>query len=119
MRCALVFLFSFLTIAPLAVCPLAQAESVSNFVKNEEKIREEMVTISRELGVTCSECHKVTNFSDNSKKTFKVGLDHMKLTQMLRENGMDGKKGPTATCYMCHRGKLKPDYLEPASAKAR
>lgn len=97
---------------------LAWAESVPTFVKQEEKIREEMVTISRELGITCSECHNVQNFSDNSKKAFKVGLEHMKLTQMLKENGLDGKKGPTATCYLCHRGKLKPDYKEPEQAKA-
>lgn len=94
------------------------AESVTAFVNNEEQIREQMITISRELGVTCTECHKVTNFADGSKKTFKVSLDHMKLTQMLKENGMDGKKGPEATCYMCHRGKLRPDYKEPSPTKA-
>lgn len=118
MRCALkitlILLFS-LHPGPLFV---AKAEPISGFVTKEEKIREEMVVISRELGVTCNECHRVTNFSDSSKKTFKVSLNHMKLTQMLKEQGMDGKKGPMATCYMCHRGKLKPDYLEPASAKA-
>lgn len=96
----------------------AFAESVKAFVDNEERIREQMITISRELGVTCTECHKVTNFADGSKKTFKVSLNHMKLTQMLKENGMDGKKGPEATCYMCHRGKLRPDFKEPAPAKA-
>lgn len=97
---------------------LTSAESVPKFVKKEEKIREEMVTISRELGVTCTECHNVQNFTDDSKKSFKVGKEHMKLTQMLKENGFDGKKGPAATCYMCHRGKLMPEYKEPASAKA-
>ena len=106
----LIFLFLFL--------PQAMAESVEKFISKEEKIRQEMVVISRELGVTCTECHKVTNFRDSSKKTFKVSQDHMKLTQMLKENGMDGKKGPMATCYMCHRGLLMPDYKEPASAKA-
>lgn len=94
------------------------SQSVTSFVSEEERIREQMITISRELGVTCTECHKVTNFADGSKKTFKVSLDHMKLTQMLKQNGMDGKKGPEATCYMCHRGKLMPDYKEPASKKA-
>lgn len=95
------------------------AQSVTQFVTTEEKIREEMITISRELGVTCTECHKVQNFKDDSKKTFKVSKEHMKLTQMLRENGFDGKKGPQATCYMCHRGKLVPDFKEPLSSKAQ
>ncbi len=97
---------------------LAQAESVTQFVTKEEKIREEMITISRELGVTCTECHNVTNFREDSKKSFQVGKEHMKITQMLKDNGFDGKKGPMSTCYMCHRGKLRPDFKEPTPDKA-
>ncbi|WII73621.1 photosynthetic reaction center cytochrome c subunit family protein [Bdellovibrio sp. 22V] len=97
--------------------PKAHSESVTKFVTKEENIREQMITISRELGVTCTECHNVQNFRDSSKKSFKVGKEHMKLTQMLKENGFDGKKGPMSTCYMCHRGKLMPDYKEPANNK--
>nr|BFD62269.1 hypothetical protein BdHM001_09500 [Bdellovibrio sp. HM001] len=108
----LLTLFLSLSIQP------AQAQSVSKFVTNEEKIREEMIGISRELGVTCNACHNVQNFKADDKKAFKVSKEHMKLTQMLRDNGLDGKKGPKATCYMCHRGKLMPDYKEPANAKA-
>lgn len=109
----LLFLILIFIPAPLP------AQSVTQFVTTEEKIREEMITISRELGVTCTECHKVQNFKDDSKKTYKVSKEHMKLTLMLRENGFDGKKGPQATCYMCHRGKLTPDFKEPPSNKAQ
>lgn len=94
----------------------AQSEPIAKFVTTEEKIREEMITISRELGVTCTECHNVQNFRDDSKKSFKVGKEHMKLTQMLKDNSFDGKKGPASTCYMCHRGKLMPDYKEPSAS---
>ena len=95
----------------------AFAEPIDKFVSNEEKIRSEMVTISRELGVTCTECHNVSNFQDGSKKSFQVSKEHLKITEMLKQNGFDGKGGnPQATCYMCHRGKLLPDYKEPASA---
>lgn len=97
---------------------MTEAESVTKFVTKEEKIREQMVDISRELGVTCTECHNVSNFASDEKKTFKVSKEHMKLTQMLKDNGFDGKKGPESTCYMCHRGKLHPDYKEPAANKA-
>lgn len=107
-----------LSILMTLLVPQAQAEPVSKFVTNEEKIREEMIVISRELGVTCNACHNVQNFKADDKKSFKVGKEHMKLTQMLRDNGLDGKKGPKATCYMCHRGKLVPDYKEPVNAKA-
>lgn len=102
----------------LFLVPRAHSESVTKFVTKEEKIREEMVTISRELGVTCTECHNVQNFTDDSKKTFKVSKEHMKLTQLLKDNGFDGKKGPMSTCYMCHRGKLRPDYKDPETHKA-
>lgn len=103
----LLFLFSLLLVATKA-----QSESVNDLVSKEEKIREEMITISRELGVTCTDCHSVRNFKDDSKKNFKIGKEHMKLTQLLKDNGFDGKKGPASTCFMCHRGKLTPDYKE-------
>lgn len=91
----------------------AQAESAQNLKKSEEKVREEMIVISRQLGVTCTECHNVQDFKNGDKKTFKVGLEHIKLTEMLRENGMNGKSGrPEASCFMCHHGKLRPDYKE-------
>lgn len=102
----------------LLTCSWAQAEPVSKFVTSEEKIREEMVVISRELGITCTTCHNLQNFKSDEKKAFKVSKEHMKLTQMLRDGGLDGLKGPKATCYMCHRGKLIPDYKEPVRAKS-
>lgn len=71
-----------------------------------------MVVISRHLGVTCTECHNLKNFRDDSKKAFKVSLEHMKWVELLKANGMDGKNAPEATCYMCHRGLLQPAYKE-------
>jgi hypothetical protein len=94
-----------------------QAETVTQFVTKEEDIRENMIRISRELGVTCATCHNVQNFKADDKKTYQISKEHMKITQMLKESGFDGKKGPAANCFMCHRGKLTPDYKEPAAAK--
>ncbi|MGE5085199.1 MAG: photosynthetic reaction center cytochrome c subunit family protein [Bacillota bacterium] len=108
----------FLSVGLLFLGSFTEAEPVSKFVTKEDKIRDDMVVISRQLGVTCTECHNVSNFANDEKKSFKVGKDHMKLTQMLKDNGFDGKKGPMASCYMCHRGKLVPEYKEPQSAKA-
>lgn len=90
----------------------AAAESAIGLKKSEEKVRAEMVVISRQLGVTCTECHNVQNFKSDEKKSFRVSLEHMKITQMLREKGFDGKKGPEASCYMCHRGDLRPSFKE-------
>lgn len=96
-----------------------QAETVTQFVTKEETIRENMIRISRELGVTCATCHNVQNFKSSDMQTYKVSKEHMKITQMLKENGFDGKKGPAANCFMCHRGKLMPDYKEPSAAKIK
>ncbi len=93
----------------------AKADSAQSLKRSEESIREEMLTISRQLGVTCTECHDVQNFKNDDKKAYKIGLEHIKLVEVMRNHGMDGKKGPEATCYMCHRGKIRPDYKEPAS----
>lgn len=108
-----------LLVSSFFLLPEGHSQSATKIVTQEEKIRDEMVKISRELGVTCTECHNVSKFSDDSKQAFKISRDHMKITQLLKERGFDGKKGPESTCYMCHRGKLKPDFKEPASAKAQ
>lgn len=98
---------------PLMLSPQADAQSAKKVKNQEEDLRAYMVTISRQLGVTCTTCHNTDNFRSDEKRQFKVGKEHMKLTQLLLDNGMDGKKGPRADCYMCHRGKLMPEYKEP------
>lgn len=96
----------------LILSPKGHTESASKIKVKEEQVRKEMIVISRQLGVTCTECHNVQNFASDEKKLFKVAKDHMRIVETLRGNGFDGKKGPEATCYMCHQGELKPDYKE-------
>lgn len=96
----------------LILSPKAHTESAAKLKTKEELIRQEMLVISRQLGVTCTECHNLQNFTSDEKKSFKISKDHMRITETLRANGFDGKKGPEATCYMCHQGKLTPDYKE-------
>jgi hypothetical protein len=99
-------------IVMLILSPSGHSESASKLKLTEEKTREEMVVISRQLGVTCAECHNVQNFASGEKKTFKVAKDHLRIVETLKQNGFDGKKGPEATCFMCHQGDLHPDYKE-------
>jgi hypothetical protein len=91
---------------------LVDAQSASKLKSQEEEIRQSMIVISRQLGVTCTSCHKTDNFKSDEMKNFKVAREHMKITQLLIDNGFDGNKKPKADCYMCHRGKLVPDYIE-------
>lgn len=93
----------------------AHAQSPSQIKLEEEKMREVMVTMSRQLGVTCTACHNTENFKSDQNPSFKIAREHMKITQLLIDGGMNGKSGPKADCYMCHRGQLKPAYQEKIS----
>lgn len=83
------------------------ADSSEKFKTEQEIIRVQMVQLSRELGVTCTECHSSKNWKDGSKANFKIAKEHMKTVQILRSNGFNGKTGPEASCFMCHQGKMK------------
>lgn len=101
-----------LTIGLIMTSSLVYAESPQTIKSNEEAVRLEMLAISKQIGVTCTECHNPNNFREDLKKSYKIGLSHIKITNILREHGFDGKRGPEATCFMCHQGKLKPNYLQ-------
>ena len=75
---------------------------------NEQKIREEMLRLTKELGTTCAECHNLSNFKSSDRPSFKIAAQHMQVVTVLKANGFDGVKGPLASCKMCHRGELKP-----------
>lgn len=105
---AVLMLTGFLTVTLSA----ARAQTPAKLKSEEEQMREVMVVISRQLGVTCTACHNTDNFKSSEKQSFKTAREHMKLTQLLIDSGMNGKSGPKADCYMCHRGELKPDYKE-------
>lgn len=93
--------------------PQAHAQSAKKVKSQDEEMRQSMIVMSRQLGVTCTTCHNTENFKSEEKVPFKVAKEHVKLTQLLIDNGMDGKNShPKADCYMCHRGTLRPDYRE-------
>ena len=81
----------------------------------EIKVRDYMIEISRQLGVTCNYCHDVKNFRTNEMKTWKTGKDHIRIVELLNSKGF--VNGPKADCYLCHRGKVVPDYKEPTILK--
>lgn len=92
---------------------LATPQTPDKIKKTEEDVRQEMIKISRQLGVTCTECHSTKNFKSDEKPNFKVALVHMKIVDMLKQHGLGGKGAePEASCYTCHRGQLKFEYKE-------
>ncbi len=101
-------LFSaFLCLGVLLIATHGNTNSAEVFKKEQEIVRVQMVQMSRELGVTCIECHSTKNWKDGSKATFKIAKDHIKTVELLRGSGYDGKKYPEASCFMCHQGRLK------------
>jgi len=91
----------------------AFAQLPSQLKAQEQIVRAQMLTMSRQLGTTCNTCHNPKNFASNEKANFKISKDHLRLVQLLIDNGMDGQSGrPKADCYLCHRGELKPHYKE-------
>lgn len=87
---------------------LVQAQELEEIKTQEQIVREQMLRISKELGVTCSTCHNLKNYKDASLKPFQVSVDHMHAVDLLRKQGFDGIKYPQANCYICHQGKLIP-----------
>lgn len=103
---------AMLLVLLLAATPLLEAKPE---VDADMKIREQMVQISRELGVTCTYCHNSENFKDAKNKNFAIAHDHMRITQVLNsDQGFKGK--PKVTCYVCHQGEAKFDYDAGAGA---
>lgn len=100
-------------ILTLLAAPIGRSESARDLKLDEDAVREQMLQITKELGTTCTECHKINDFKDAAKPGFQVGLRHMKLVAVMKANGFDGKKDPEANCYMCHRGQLRPPARPP------
>lgn len=79
-----------------------------------EKLKGEMKTISRSLGVECDKCHVVKPTRDMSLDTEgkKSGRSMLSMLKKMNENVLTAdflgrKRGIEGTCYMCHKGKWK------------
>lgn len=100
--------FALLLFFAIQISWFSGAQTPEKIKSNEDAIREQMILISKQLGVTCNHCHNTDNFRSDKMPTFKVALEHMKLTQLLIDNGLNGRTAQKADCYMCHRGQAKP-----------
>jgi hypothetical protein len=104
--------FSFLVIL-LVAFQFSPSHSAPKKEDPDLAMREYMLKISRQLGVTCNHCHNVKNFKDESMPTWKIAKEHMKAVHLLNTEGFTSPRAPRADCYMCHQGKAKYQYTEP------
>lgn len=86
----------------------SKAVTPTQVKKKEDEVRKQMLQISKDLGVTCTYCHNVKNWKEDSKPEWKIASEHIKLMDSIRTFSMNGKDKPTETgCFMCHRGEAK------------
>ncbi len=117
------WVFAFVVMTLLHPKPASSEGTASNSGADAKtsdadlKMREYMVNISRQIGVTCNHCHNVSNFKSDKMSAYKISKHHMKLVDILNVQGMGGVKTSKVDCYMCHRGKIVPDYKEPTKHK--
>lgn len=114
----LVFVFSILVLGGREISRVHAQSKVSEktagkVTDQDLQIRESMIKMSRQLGVTCNHCHDVSNFKSDKMSAFKISKHHMKLVDILNVQGLGGVKTGKVDCYMCHRGKAVPDFKEP------
>lgn len=91
--------------------PTGSKDSFYKYSEATETTKKEMLEISRHLGVTCIHCHDLNNYRLADKKEFKVAKNHMEIVRELKKHR--DSLGGTPNCYLCHRGKAKPDFIEP------
>jgi hypothetical protein len=90
--------------------PLARAQGsrLHSSKPDEQQVKRlRMLSISKQLGVTCVHCHNLKDFRDGSKAAYKVGLEHIRITDWLNSKAGLNKK-PTIDCIHCHRGDIRP-----------
>jgi hypothetical protein len=114
-----VFLLTLIAALP-AICqdqPAAAPKMAEDVYKNIQifkgvpaaRLPDVMKNFSRWLGVSCDTCHVPKEFEKDDKPQ-KVAARRMML--MVRKIGQDnfGDRNPV-TCWMCHRGSLKPESM--------
>tara|TARA_B100001248_G_scaffold262195_1_gene256657 strand:- start:20239 stop:20595 length:357 start_codon:yes stop_codon:yes gene_type:complete len=82
-------------------------------IEADMAMREYMVDISKQLGVSCNYCHNVNNYKDTSMPTYAISKQHMRIVHMLNTEGFVGKNAMKVDCYMCHQGRAKFKYKMP------
>jgi hypothetical protein len=60
------------------------------------------------LGMQCSSCHDVKDFSSDAKSEKIVARKMLKMMTEVNEKYFAEPKAKQVTCYMCHRGKEEP-----------
>ena len=94
-------------------------KAYNNYITHDFQSEElpEILKICKELGIKCSHCHDIDDASkDTQEKEIARGM--MKLTKSLNASfntvSTEHENYKTyVSCWTCHRGNLKPEYIKP------
>ncbi len=106
------FITVFFTLFAIFFTTAVGAKKKAPIIDQDLAMREYMVEITRQIGVTCTHCHNLKNFKDSSKDLWKVGAQHIEVVKGLNRHYLKQLGIEKVDCYMCHRGKPKPNYKE-------
>ena len=105
---AIAFLSFFL---PFIIAQNGLAKTPSND-DYDAQIRKEMLSISKQLGVTCVYCHSLADFRSNKIPAYNIAKEHMRVVRWI--NSPEGwNKKPEVSCMTCHHGQAKLDISKP------
>lgn len=112
----------------VAASALAGGKNLQHYSKemSMEDLKAEMKILKNSLGVGCDHCHQM-----KPKRDFSADVENKKITRSMLEMvdklnkdcftkeflGIKEGEVPKATCFMCHKGKEKPE-AKPEKADA-
>ncbi len=78
------------------------------FAKKKEIVRYMKTVIAPELGVKCSFCHNLMDYSSDQKDHKIVARAMIKMVKEANKNTMAKLNFSDISCYVCHRGEKYP-----------
>ncbi len=85
--------------------------TVLPYTKKSEIMKYMKKTVSKELGVKCSFCHNVRDYSSDENSHKIVAREMMRMVMNINETTMKPLKMHEVSCWVCHRGNEHPDHL--------
>jgi len=124
----LVMTFAGASVLALAATAWAGGKNLQHYSKDMsmEDLKAEMKVLKSSLGVGCDHCHQM-----KPKRDWAVDVDNKKIARSMLDMtdklnkdcftrdflGIKEGEVPKATCFMCHKGKEKPE-MKPAKEDA-
>lgn len=75
----------------------------------ESEIPKLMMNYTRYLGVKCTFCHDINDYSNEEMRTYKVSRTMIQMLQDINKKYLSKVREQEVTCNVCHRGNHVPE----------